>query len=75
MFTSVTAFFTALSEAFKSFTCSKERQSETQLLKIGKKKQLAIDYAEKIIFMADKTELKDNKTYIKYRKKFFKYNN
>lgn len=72
--TFITAFFTAISEACKSFTTSKERQSETDVLKTKKKKSKAVEYAEKIIFMADKTELKDSRTYKHYRKLFFKYN-
>lgn len=75
MLTTITTFFTALSEAFKGFTSSKEHQSETQMLKIIKRYRIALDYAEKLIFLSDSTELKENKKYQWYRKKFFKYNN
>lgn len=74
MIAAVTAFFTALAKACESFTTSKERQSETEVIKSKKKKTKAVEYAEKIIFLADKTELKDDRTYKRYRKLFFKYN-
>jgi len=74
MFTSITAFFTAMAEGFKSLTCSKERQSETLVIKRTNKTQKALDTAEKIIFMADSTELKESKQYQRLRKTFFKNN-
>ena len=74
MYSVITAFFTSITEACKCLTTSKERQSETEVVKAKKRKDKAINIAEKIIFMADKTELKDNRRYKTYRKLFFKYN-
>lgn len=75
IFSSITAVFTSIAEGFRSLIAVKERQSETNVLKTLKKRVKAVDYAEKIIFMADKVEsLANDKHYQKYRKLFFKYN-
>lgn len=74
MITAITACFNSISNAFKCFTASKERQSETEVVKVKKRKDKAINIAEKIIFLADQTSLKDNRRYRSYRKLFFKYN-
>ena len=75
MIESITAIFTAISEGFKSFTTTKEHQSETDVLKSLKKKNKAIEYAEKIIFLVDEyDELASTKKYQRLRKQFFKYN-
>ena len=75
MFSSISAFFIAISEGFKSFTTTKEHQSETGALKSLKKKTKAIEYAEKIIFLVDNyEELASTKKYQKLRNQFFKYN-
>ena len=74
MITAITACFDSISNAFKCFTTSKERQSETEVVKVKKRKDKAINIAEKIIFLADQTSLKDNRRYRAYRKLFFKYN-
>lgn len=59
---------------FKDHTASTEHQSEGVLINKLKKKDLAIDYAEKIIFLADQTDMANTKLYKLYRRKFFKYN-
>ena len=60
---------------FKSITTHTQHQSENTILKDLKRKNLAIDYAEKLIFLADKEEtLASDKIYKFYRRKFFKYN-
>jgi len=74
MITAITACFNSISNAFKCFTTSKERQSETEVVRVKKRKDKAINIAEKIIFLADQTSLKDNRRYRTYRKLFFKYN-
>lgn len=75
MLTTLTSFFTALAEAFKSITTNKENQSETDVIKTKKTKSKAVEYAEKLIFYVDETyQVKEDKNYQKLRKKFFKYN-
>ena len=74
MITAITACFNGISNAFKCFTISKERQSETEVVKVKKRKDKAINIAEKIIFLAEQTSLRTNRKYQAYRKLFFKYN-
>lgn len=74
MFNAIVALLTSISEGLKAFSISKERQSETEIVKSKKNKDKAINIAEKIIFMADKTELRVDRKYKAYRKLFFKYN-
>lgn len=75
MYAAITAFFTALSEGFKSITTCKENQSETAVIKDNKHTNKAINYAEKIIFYIEKQfDLSNDKTYQRLRKNFFKYN-
>lgn len=69
------SIFNSVSEVFKSITTHTAHQSESTILKELKKKDLAINYAEKLIFLADKEEnLSSDKIYKFYRRKFFKYN-
>ncbi len=72
-----------VSKIFSSFfnyeTVAKEKQAETTVIKGGKNKAKAVEYAEKIIFLVDdlvekKAEEKTQKKYKKLRKNFFKYN-
>lgn len=71
----ITAFFTALSEYFKSVTVAKEHQSETRVIRNSKNDNKALNYAEKLIFHIDKNyDVDQDETYQKYREKFFKYN-
>lgn len=70
----IKAIFDAINSGFTTVNTCKEHQAETDVIKTKKKKSKAIEYAEKIIFLADETELKDNRTYKRYRKLFFKYN-
>jgi len=65
----------SLTAFFKDHTTTIEHQSEKVLINKLKKKDLAIDYAEKIIFLADQTDISRTKLYKLYRHKFFKYNN
>lgn len=75
MGTTLTAFFTALSEFFKSVTTCKEQQSETVVIKESKNSHKAINYAEKIIFyIEEKFDLSEDKQYQRLRRLFFKYN-
>lgn len=74
MITAITALFVAIGKGLDTANSYKERQSETDVLKDKKKKAKAIEYAEKIIFLADKTELADSKEYKRLRKLFFKNN-
>lgn len=74
MFGSFTALFTAIAESFKSLGIIKEHQSESNALSTLKRKTKAVEYAEKIIFLVDKTDFVSDKTYQKLRKNFFKYN-
>lgn len=75
MNSAITAFFTALSEYFKSSTVSKERQSETTVIRDNKKDNKALNWAEKLIFYVDRNyDVAEDKDYQKYRSKFFKYN-
>lgn len=71
----LTAMFTAISEAFKSLTQCKQVQSESSILRELKRKSKAIDYAEKIIYIIDKSTLfEDDRAYKRYRRAFFKFN-
>lgn len=75
MFPIFTAMFTAMSEAFKSLTTFKKRQSESDVLKTKKLKTKAVEYAEELIFyIENKFDLSEDKKYQKLRKRFFKYN-
>ena len=64
----------SITAIFKDHTTTTEHQSESILINKLKKKDLAIDYAEKIIFLADQTDMMNTKLYKLYRRKFFKYN-
>lgn len=75
MFATITAFFTALGEGFKSLTSCKERQSETAVIKDRKSLEKAVNYAEKLIFYLDKNyAVTNDKQYQYLKKKFFRYN-
>lgn len=75
MFNVISSIFTAIAKACESFTKAKEHQSETDVLKTKTKKSKAVEYAEKIIFIADSyPEVAKNNNYKRYRKLFFKYN-
>ena len=76
MFPTFTAFFTAISEAFRSLTTFKEKQCETRVLKKEERASKAIECAEKIIFYVE-NKYPDIKKYRRYRSlkaEFFKYN-
>jgi len=68
------SIFTSVSEIFKHSTTQKEHQSETEMLKTLKRKDKAINFAEKLIFLADKSDVSSTKLYKYYRRNFFKYN-
>ena len=76
MFASITAFFTALRESFIALSTCKEHQSETDLLKIKKSKNKAVDYAEQLVFYVESKypDIKSDKKYARLRRLFFKYN-
>ena len=76
MFPTFTALFNAISEACKSLTTFKKRQSETDVLKTKKKKSKAVEVAEQIIFFVEEKypDISDDKEYKKLKKKFFRYN-
>ena len=76
MFTSITAFFTALRESFTALSTCKEHQSETDLLKTKKSKSKAVNYAEQMVFYVESKypDIKNDRKYARLRKLFFKYN-
>lgn len=75
MLSSVVAFFSMLSESFKSLKECKSRQSETDVIKTKKNKEKAVEVAEKIIFYIENAyNVKEDKKYQRLKKRFFKYN-
>lgn len=74
MFNMIQAICNSIAEIFKNSSTSKEHMSEKQMLDLLKKKSKAIDFAEKIIFLADDSDIGKLKLYKFYRTKFFKYN-
>lgn len=70
MFSSITAFFTAISEFLKFKTTKKEKQVETEHIKDYKNLQKACDYAEMAIDYLEKHNAIDFDTY-KQQKRFY----
>jgi hypothetical protein len=83
MLSTLSTFFTMLTEAFKDLSIFKKRQSETRVLSNSKKDKQALKWALRIIALADTaylvdrygetTPLDNDKDYKKYKANFFKY--
>lgn len=69
--TAIANAITSLSDAFKGYI---DKLPTIKTIGTLKAQEKAINYAEKIIFLADETKLKNDKEYQHFREKFFKYN-
>jgi len=69
--TAIANAITSISDAFKGYI---DKLPTIKTIGTLKAQEKAINYAEKIIFLADETDLKNSKEYQHFREKFFKYN-